>query len=92
MQCATQLRESSLASCSPLSSSNARAERRAETIANDTAHSGNQLLEDLWEVELVLHRWLCLPRLQPLTNTCPPTQLGRRRELHPSPDYLQTNP
>lgn len=73
-------------------SPNARAKRRAGRIASDTAHPGNQLLEDLWEVELVHLRWLCLPLLQPLPNTCPPTQLALQPELHLSTDCLHTHP
>lgn len=73
-------------------SPNARAKRRAGRIASDTAHPGNQLLEDLWEVELVHLHWLCLPLLQPLPNTCPPTQLALQPELHLSTDWLHTNP
>lgn len=64
--------------------SNAGAKRRAGRIASDTIHPGNQMLEDLWEVELVHPHGLCLPLLQPLSTTCPPTQLA----LHPEPQYI----
>ena len=73
-------------------SPNARAKRRAGRIASDTAHPGNQLLEDLWEVELDQLHWLCLLLLQPLPHTCPPTQLALQPDLHLSTDCLNTNP
>lgn len=63
---------------------NAGAKRRAGRIASDTIHPGNQMLEDLWEVELVHPHGLCLPLLQPLSDTCPPTQLA----FHPEPQYI----
>ena len=64
----------------------------AGRIASDTAHPGNQVLEDLWEVELAHLHWLCLPLLQPLPNTCPPTQLALQPELNLSADCLDANP
>lgn len=70
-------------------SPNARAKRRAGRIACDTAHPGNQLLGDLWEVELVhLHR-LCLALLQPAAqylsaySTRPPTWTASHNWLPP---------
>lgn len=71
-------------------SPNARAKKRVGRTASDTAHPGNQLLEYLWEVELVHLHWLCLPLLQSLPKTCPPTQRALQPELHLSADCLST--